>query len=131
MPTSSPTILVVDDSEPILSLEKRVLERAGFTVVTARTGEEAMKRAAECSPDLFLLDVVLPDVDGVILLQKLREVTGAPAVLVSGKKTTGAEKAEGLEKGADDYIAKPFAPSVLVARVRAVLRRTRRRSEER
>jgi len=123
MPTSSPTILVVDDTEHVLSLERRVLEDAGFTVVTAGTGAEALAQAGQHKLDLVLLDVVLPDVDGLTLIQRLRELTTAPIILASGKRTAGAEKAEGLQLGADDYITKPFTPSVLVARVRNILRR--------
>ncbi|MDP3063218.1 MAG: response regulator transcription factor [Chloroflexota bacterium] len=123
VPVSSPTILVVDDTEYVLSLEKHVLEEAGFTVVTASTGVEALAQAAQRNPDLVLLDVVLPDTDGLTLIQRLREVSKAPIVLVSGKRTAGAEKAEGLQLGADDYITKPFSPGVLVARVRTILKR--------
>lgn len=127
MYTQRPTVLVVDDTEHVLALEKQVLEDADFTVVTANTGREALVQATRCSPDIILLDVVLPDIDGLTLIQRLRELTKAPIVLVSGRKTAGGEKAEGLEMGADDYISKPFAPAVLVARVRAVLRRAGRR----
>ncbi|MDP3063122.1 MAG: response regulator [Chloroflexota bacterium] len=123
MAKCSPTVLVVDDTEHVLMLEKHVLEEAGLTVVTASTGEEALKQAANSCPDLVLLDVVLPDIDGLALIQRLRGLTKAPIVLVSGKRTEGSDKVQGLNLGADDYISKPFSPNVLVARVRAVLRR--------
>ncbi|MDP3064373.1 MAG: response regulator transcription factor [Chloroflexota bacterium] len=123
MPSHSPTVLVVDDTEHVLSLERHVLEDAGFTVVTTTTGAEALAQAAQHNPDLILLDVVLPDADGLTLIPSLRELTKAPIVLVSGRRTAGEEKAEGLQLGADDYITKPFTPSVLVARVRAILKR--------
>ena len=124
MAKRSPAVLVVDDTEYVLTLERHVLEEAGLTVVTARTGEEALAQAAGCSPDLVLLDVVLPDIDGLALIQRLRGLTKAPIVLISGKRTEGSDKAQGLELGADDYISKPFSPNVLVARVKAVIRRS-------
>mgnify|MGYP001609970554 FL=1 len=124
MAKRSPAVLVVDDTEYVLTLERHVLEEAGLTVVTARTGEEALTQAAGCSPDLVLLDVVLPDIDGLALIQRLRGLTKAPIVLISGKRTEGSDKAQGLELGADDYISKPFSPNVLVARVKAVIRRS-------
>ena len=129
MAKRSPTVLVVDDTEYVLTLERHVLEEAGLTVVTASTGEEALAQAAGCSPDLVLLDVVLPDIDGLALIQRLRGLTKAPIVLISGKRTEGSDKAQGLELGADDYITKPFTPSVLVARVRTILRRAGRHIE--
>ncbi|MDP3062057.1 MAG: response regulator [Chloroflexota bacterium] len=123
METISQTILVVDDEESVLELERRVLEDAGYEVVVASNGEDALKVAAECRPDLVLLDVMLPDVDGITISRQMRKLTKAPIVLISGKLTEVFDKAQGLDLGADDYITKPVSPMVLVARVRAVLRR--------
>ena len=123
METKSQTILVVDDEESVLKLERRVLADAGYSVVVASTGEDALKMVAECRPDLVLLDVMLPDVDGITISKQMRKLTNAPIVLISGKLTEVFDKAQGLDLGADDYVTKPVSPMVLVARVRAVLRR--------
>jgi len=123
METMSGTILVVDDEESVLNMERRVLEDAGYSVVVASKGEDALKAVVESKPDLVLLDVMLPDVDGITLSSQMRRLTKSPIVLISGKMTEVFDKAQGLDIGADDYVTKPVSPLVLVARVRAVLRR--------
>src|SRR6185503_15581163 len=94
----------------------------GFRVVTAGGGEEALRKAEEMRPDIVLLDVVMPDLDGIEVMRQLREWRPVPVILLTAKGAT-SDKAKGLDLGADDYIAKPFHPDELAARVRAVLRR--------
>ncbi len=130
METIGQTILVVDDEESVLNMERRVLEDAGYSVVVASKGEDALKVLVASSPDLVLLDVMLPDIDGITLSGQMRRLTRAPIVLISGKMTEVFDKAQGLDLGADDYIIKPVSPLVLVAKVRAVLRRAGRGLEQ-
>src|SRR5665811_2606045 len=94
----------------------------GFRVVTASSGEEALAKAEQIRPDIILLDIVMPDLDGIEVMRQLRERRPVPVILLTAKAST-ADKAKGLDLGADDYVAKPFHPDELAARVRAVLRR--------
>ncbi len=116
-------ILVVDDEEHIVTLLKVSLERAGFAVVTAGDGLAALEMARMERPDLILLDVLLPELDGFAVCEQLRKTDDIPVIMITAKGTE-MEKVWGLELGADDYITKPFSPRELVARVKAVLRRT-------
>jgi DNA-binding response OmpR family regulator len=120
---SQPLVLVADDEPRITKLVVLILQEAGFRVVSAASGEEALGRAEEMRPDIVLLDLVLPDLDGIEVMRQLREWRPVPVILLTAKGST-ADKAKGLDLGADDYVAKPFDPAELVARVRAVLRRT-------
>ncbi|NPA06852.1 MAG: response regulator transcription factor [Chloroflexi bacterium] len=115
-------ILVVDDEKRIVHLIRLNLEHDGFEVLAAYDGREALKRVREDLPDLVLLDVMLPDMDGFEVLKLIREVSDVPVIMVTAK---GEEEdiVRGLELGADDYITKPFSPRELVSRIRAVLRR--------
>ncbi len=115
-------ILVVDDEKRIVHFIRLNLEHDGFDVLTAYDGSEALKRVREDLPDLVLLDVMLPDMDGFEVLRLIREVSDVPVIMVTAK---GEEEdiVRGLELGADDYITKPFSPRELVSRIRAVLRR--------
>lgn len=115
-------ILVLDDEKEIAEVISLYLKNEGYEVVLAYTGREALKQIAQEAPDLALLDVMLPDVDGFRVLQKIREKYRFPVIMLTAK-TEYTDKITGLTLGADDYIAKPFNPLELVARVKAQLRR--------
>ncbi len=117
-----PLVLVADDEPRITKLVSVALSQEGFRVVTASSGTEALQRAEEVRPDIVLLDIVMPDLDGIEVMRQLREWRPVPVILLTAKGST-ADKAMGLDLGADDYVAKPFHPDELAARVRAVLRR--------
>jgi len=119
---TQPLVLVADDEPRITKLVALTLQEEGFRVVTASGGEEALKKAEEVRPDIVLLDIVMPDLDGIEVMRQLREWRPVPVILLTAKGAT-SDKAKGLDLGADDYIAKPFHPDELAARVRAVLRR--------
>ncbi len=121
---AQPVILVVDDDASIQRLVRLQLKDEGFRAVSATTGEEAMERANEVHPDLVLLDIALPDVSGYEVLARLREHASIPTIMLTAR-TRDSDKVRGLELGADDYVAKPFNPEELTARIRAVLRRSR------
>ena len=116
------TILVVDDEPKIVELARDYLEAAGFAVVSASDGSEALARARSEKPDLVVLDLGLPKIDGLDVARALRRDSSVPIVILSGRSDE-SDKLVGLELGADDYVTKPFSPKELVARVRAVLRR--------
>jgi len=122
------TILVVDDEAKIVKLARDYLERAGFAVVTAADGREALTSARAAKPDLVVLDLGLPALDGLDVTRALRRDSNVPIVMLTGRDEE-SDKLVGLELGADDYIVKPFSPKELVARVRAVLRRSESRPE--
>jgi DNA-binding response OmpR family regulator len=118
-----PTILLADDEEAITAELQPFLERAGFSVLVARDGEAALAAGLEREPDLIVLDVLMPRLDGREVLRRLRaDGRFTPVVLLTQVGTAG-ERAMALEEGADDYLNKPFDPGELVARIRAVLRR--------
>jgi len=119
------TILVVDDEPKIVGLARDYLEHAGFSVVSASDGPEALARARAEHPDLIVLDLGLPKLDGLDVARALRQTSSVPIVILSGRADE-SDKLVGLELGADDYVTKPFSPKELVARVRAVLRRSER-----
>ena len=119
------TILVVDDEPKIVELARDYLEHAGFAVVSAFDGSEALIRARTDAPDLIVLDLGLPKLDGLDVARALRRDSSVPIVILSGRSDE-SDKLVGLELGADDYVTKPFSPKELVARVRAVLRRIER-----
>ena len=116
------TILVVDDEPKITRLVRDYLESAGFTVVTAADGREALMRARTDHPDLVVLDLGLPQLDGLDVTRRLRRDGDLPIIMLTARDDE-TDKLIGLELGADDYVTKPFSPRELVARVRAVLRR--------
>ncbi|MEA2650291.1 MAG: hypothetical protein QOI85_12 [Chloroflexota bacterium] len=116
------TILVVDDEPKITQLVRDYLERAGFGVVTAGDGREALMRARTEHPDLVVLDLGLPQLDGLDVTRQLRRDADVPIIMLTARDDE-TDKLIGLELGADDYVTKPFSPRELVARVRAVLRR--------
>src|SRR6188508_1166504 len=115
-------ILVVDDEPKIVQLVRDYLERAGFAVSTARDGSEALMRAHSERPDLIVLDLGLPELDGLEVTRRLRRDSGVPIIMLTARHEE-TDKVVGLELGADDYVTKPFSPRELVARVRTVLRR--------
>ena len=115
-------ILVVDDEPRITRLVRDYLERAGFAVSVARDGAEALLRARTERPDLVVLDLGLPELDGLDVTRSLRRDSATPIIILTARDDE-ADRIVGLELGADDYVTKPFSPRELVARVRAVLRR--------
>lgn len=119
----SKTIMVVDDEERIRSLVRAYLEKEGFRVVIATNGREALYLARDEKPDLILLDLMMPEMDGYEFMRLHRQERETPIILLTAR-VEETDTVVGLELGADDYITKPFSPRVLVARVRAVIRRT-------
>lgn len=123
-------ILVVEDEEDILELISYNLSREGYRVSTATTGEEGLRLALRDKPDLIVLDLMLPGIDGIEVCRRLKadpQVRYIPVVMVTAKGEE-ADVVTGLELGADDYLTKPFSPKVLVARLRAVIRRREQES---
>ena len=131
MPTPKPNaepvstqrpILVVDDDRKIVALVRAYLEREGFRVIVAYDGREALRKARTEDPALIVLDLMLPEVDGFVVMRLLRAEGDVPVLMLSARSSL-PERIIGLEKGADDYLPKPFSPAELVVRVKAVLRR--------
>ncbi len=118
-------ILIVEDDNNILQLEKDYLEASGFVIDYSLDGKGGMEKALNNDYDLILLDIMLPEVDGLEICRKVRERKNTPIIFVSAKKED-ADKIDGLGFGADDYIVKPFSPSELVARVKAHISRYKR-----
>jgi DNA-binding response OmpR family regulator len=119
-----PRILVADDEENIRALVADYLKNDGYDVITATTGEEAVDLVANAAPDLVILDVRLPGIDGFEALRRIRRHSDVFVIMLTAR-TDESDTLVGLEVGADDYVTKPFSPRELVARVRAMLRRTR------
>jgi len=119
-----PHIMVVDDDPEMLKIINRTLELEGYAVSTATDGRTALALLEERSPDLVILDIIMPELDGFQILKLLRERTNVPVIMLTARhEPILVQKALGL--GADDYIKKPFRPIVLIARIRAKLRRVR------
>jgi len=117
------TVLVVDDDVRILRMVRQILELEGYRVLTAGDGETALRTFDVESPDLILLDIMLPDMDGYKVCQCIREFSQVPVIMVTAK-SDDEEKVAGLNIGADDYVTKPFSSRELTARVKAILRRS-------
>lgn len=115
-------ILIVDDEKGLVRMMRMNLEHDGFEVVEANNGAQTMDRLRATIPDLILLDVMMPDVDGFTVLKMVREVGPTPVIMLTAKGEE-EDKVKGLELGADDYVTKPFSPRELTSRIRAVLRR--------
>ena len=115
-------ILVVDDERRMVGFIRLNLEQDGFEVIEAFNGTEALDRLRDSLPDLILLDVMMPDIDGFEVLRMIREISQVPVIMLTAKGEED-DKVKGLELGADDYVTKPFSPRELVSRVKAVLRR--------
>lgn len=116
-------IMVVDDEERMVRFIRLNLEHDGFVVFDAFNGKQAIQRLRDVNPDLILLDIMMPDLDGFEVLQMIREIGNVPVIMLTAKGEED-DRVRGLELGADDYITKPFSPRELVSRVKAVLRRT-------
>ncbi|MDQ2905615.1 MAG: response regulator transcription factor [Ktedonobacteraceae bacterium] len=123
-------ILVVDDDPRITDLLRRILAFEGYSVAIAATGPEALNRALEHPPDLVILDIMLPGLNGLEVAQRLRSAGDTVPILILTARDAVADRVEGLETGADDYLVKPFAPEELVARVKALLRRSQEERHE-
>jgi DNA-binding response OmpR family regulator len=121
--TTNQTILIVDDEETIREVVRRYLEREGFAVQEAADGFEALDAIKTNPPDLIVLDLMLPGIDGLSLTQHIRQDRHIPIIMLTAKGEAN-DRIRGLDMGADDYMAKPFSPQEVVSRVRAVLRRT-------
>jgi DNA-binding response OmpR family regulator len=119
-----PTILVVDDEPSISEVVSIYLERAGYRVLAVSDGQAALEALEKQTPDLVVLDLMLPKVDGLEITRQLRAAGDIPIIMLTARRTE-MDRILGLELGADDYVVKPFSPRELVSRVKAVLRRTR------
>lgn len=122
MGSNKPLILVVEDDKAIRNLISTTLEMQGYQFVTAQTGQQAIMLATSHNPDVIILDLGLPDMDGVSIIQKVRSWSLVPIIVVSAR-TEDEDKIGALDAGADDYLTKPFATSELLARLRVTLRR--------
>ncbi len=123
------TVLIADDHPVIVEMVGTLLERQGHEVVRAADGQEALKAAYDRKPDLVILDVEMPKLDGWAVLSRLREVSEVPVLMLTSDDTE-MHKVRGLREGADDYVTKPFNPQEFVARVDALIRRSRLSSDE-
>ena len=124
LPRKGEKILVVDDEATIREVIRRYLERDGFEVMEAANGDAALNVVEQVEPDLIVLDLMLPGLDGLSLTQRLREYSDVPVIMLTAKGAV-EDRIQGLELGADDYVVKPFDPKELASRVRAVLRRSK------
>jgi DNA-binding response OmpR family regulator len=123
MPSPDAPILVVDDDPKIVALVRTYLERERYRVITAADGRSALRLIDEVQPRLVVLDLMLPEVDGLVVARRIRGMGETPILVLSARGST-ADRILGLSEGADDYLPKPFSPAELVARVRAILRRS-------
>jgi two-component system alkaline phosphatase synthesis response regulator PhoP len=127
---SSPNVLVVEDEASIASFVSLYLKNAGYTVRTAATGSEALAQVTAQEPALIVLDLMLPDIDGIEVCRRIRKASDVPILMLTARDED-VDKIIGLEVGADDYLTKPFNPRELVARVKSILRRAAPAREER
>jgi DNA-binding response OmpR family regulator len=118
------TILVVDDERNIVQLARLYLDKEGFRVEAAYDGAQALEKAKALQPDLIILDIMMPELDGLAVCKELRKTSNVPVIILTARGDD-VDRIVGLELGADDYVTKPFNPRELVARVKAVLRRAR------
>jgi two-component system, OmpR family, alkaline phosphatase synthesis response regulator PhoP len=123
---NTPRILLVDDEEDILEFVSYNLQREGFKVFLARNGIEAIQMAGKIKPDLIILDVMMPEMDGIAACEEIRKLPGGKNVIIAFLTARGEDYSQiaGFEAGADDYITKPIRPKVLISRVRALLKRS-------
>jgi DNA-binding response OmpR family regulator len=117
------TVLLIDDSETVRSTVTDRLERSGYHVACAGDGREGLRRLYDTHPDVVLLDVVMPELDGWKTLELIRDVSDVPVIMLTSRDTE-VERVRGLRGGADDYVGKPFSPAELTARIEALLRRS-------
>ena len=125
---SKNTVLLIDDDQNISKVVKLYLEKEDYEVYTAFDGASGLEKFNEISPDIVLLDIMMPGIDGMEVIKEIRKKSTAPVVMLTAKSDT-FDKVLGLELGADDYIVKPFEPKELMARVRAVIRRSVNKGE--
>jgi two-component system response regulator MprA len=118
-----PTVLVVDDDQKLLKMLQRTITYEGLNVVTASNGQEALEQVDACQPEIIVLDWMMPKMDGLEVVQRLRAENNQTYILMLTARDALENRVEGLESGADDYLIKPFSPVELVARVHAMLRR--------
>jgi len=123
-------ILVVDDEPLYLRLLKVNLESEGYEIITAKNGEEALDQLTQSTPNLIIMDVMMPKMDGIAACERIRQFSNVPIILLTAR-TEEQDRVNGLNIGADDYVSKPFSATELVARVRAILRRTQDRTDTR
>ena len=123
MSAQAPSILVVEDESSIASFVALYLKNAGYRIQAAGTGREALERVASEKPDLIVLDLMLPDIDGLEVCRRVRQSSDVPILMLTARDED-VDKIIGLEVGADDYLTKPFNPRELVARVKSILRRS-------
>ena len=123
------TVLIADDHPVVVEMVGKLLERQGHEVVRAADGQEALKAAYDRKPDLVILDVEMPKLDGWAVLSRLREVSEVPVLMLTADDAE-MHKVRGLREGADDYVTKPFSPQEFVARVDALIRRSRLSRDE-
>ncbi|MHC1684453.1 MAG: response regulator transcription factor [Clostridiaceae bacterium] len=116
------TILIADDNEEILKVLKNYISKENYNVIIAHDGHEALSKFKEYNPNLILLDIMMPKLDGLSVCKEIRKKSNVPIIMVTAKSEDG-DKILGLDTGADDYIVKPFSPGEVVARIRAILRR--------
>jgi DNA-binding response OmpR family regulator len=121
---SGARVLVIDDSETVRASLRDRLERSGYRVATAGGGSEGIRSIFETAPDVVLLDVVMPELDGWRTLERIRDISNVPVIMLTSRDSD-IERVRGLRGGADDYVGKPFSASELTARIDAVLRRSR------
>ena len=125
------TILVIDDNQKLLDMLRRTLRYEGFEVLTASSGREALETVADQRPDLLVLDWLMPDLDGIGVVTRLRSLADEIPILMLTARDAVEHRVEGLSSGADDYLVKPFATAELLARIQALLRRVKTIDEER
>ena len=123
-----PTILIVDDDQKLLKMLQRTMIYEGLTVVTASNGQEALDQVDACQPEIIVLDWMMPKMDGLEVVQRLRAENNQTYILMLTARDALENRVEGLESGADDYLVKPFSPVELVARIHAMLRRVEAKS---
>jgi two-component system alkaline phosphatase synthesis response regulator PhoP len=123
---NTPRILLVDDEEDILEFVSYNLQREGFKVFSARNGKEAIQMTSKIKPDLIILDVMMPEMDGIAACEEIRKLPGGKNVIIAFLTARGEDYSQiaGFEAGADDYITKPIRPKVLISRIRALLKRS-------
>src|SRR5256886_11332563 len=130
MATNAQSVLVVEDEASIASFVSLYLKNAGYGVTTATTGNEALRSLEREQPSLVVLDLMLPDIDGIEICRRIRQKSDLPILMLTARDED-VDKIIGLEVGADDYLTKPFNPRELVARVKAILRRSQSDARER
>src|SRR5262245_38736895 len=124
-----PTILVVDDEPDVVQLIDYNLKGSGYEVITAADGEEALNKARSAAPDVIILDLMLPKIDGIEVCKLLRREFNSTPIVMLTAKTSETDRVLGFELGADDYVTKPFSPRELILRVKRLLQGTRAKTE--